>query len=66
MGQTSPDLVELVRGIVVPLVEDKDAVEVTSTVADDSLELIEIKVVASSSPFACSPAPLRLTTPMSM
>lgn len=44
MGQTSPDLVELVRGIVVPLVEYKDAVEVTSTVADDSLELIEIKV----------------------
>ena len=44
MGQTSPDLVELVRGIVLPLVEDKEAVQVTSTVADDSLELIEIKV----------------------
>lgn len=44
MAQVSPDLVELVRGIVLPLVEDKDAVQVTSTVADDTLELIEIRV----------------------
>ena len=44
MAQVSPDLVELVRGIVLPLVEDKDAVQVTSPVADDTLELIEIRV----------------------
>ncbi len=42
MGQT--DLVGLVRGIVVPLVEDRDAVEVTSSMGADGVQLIEIRV----------------------
>lgn len=46
MAETSPNLVELVRGIVVPLVEDKEAVEVTHTVADGGVELVEIRVAA--------------------
>ena len=44
MAEVSTDLVGLVRSIVLPLVEDKDAVSVTSTVGDDGAELIEIRV----------------------
>ena len=44
MAEASTDLVGLVRSIVVPLVEDKDAVSVTSTVSEDGAELIEIRV----------------------
>ena len=44
MTEASTDLVGLVRSIVVPLVVDKDAVSVTSTMADDGVELIEIRV----------------------
>ena len=42
--EASTDLVGLVRSIVVPLVEDKDAVSITSTLADDGSERIEIRV----------------------
>lgn len=44
MAEASSAVVELVRGIVTPLVEDKEAVKVTSTVADDGVELVEISV----------------------
>lgn len=47
MSQTSSNIVALVRGIVEPLVEDKEAVEVTSTFADDGVELVEIRVAAA-------------------
>lgn len=46
MTQSSSDIVALVRGIVEPLVEDKEAVDVTSTFADDGTELVEIRVAA--------------------
>lgn len=46
MAETSSGIVELVRGIVVPLVDDKDAVEVTSTFSDDGTELVEVRVAA--------------------
>ena len=35
MAETSSGIVELVRGIVEPLVDDVDAVEVTSTFTND-------------------------------
>ena len=44
MAESSSDIVELVRGIVVPLVEDVDAVQVTSTIAEDGCEIVEISV----------------------
>lgn len=47
MSQASSNIVALVRGIVEPLVEDKEAVEVTSTFADDGVELVEIRVAAA-------------------
>ena len=43
MAETSSGIVELVRGIVEPLVDDVDAVEVTSTFTN---ELVEIRVAA--------------------
>ena len=46
MAETSSGIVELVRGIVEPLVDDVDAVEVTSTFANDGCELVEIRVAA--------------------
>lgn len=46
MSEVSASLVELVRGIVEPLVDDVDAVDVTSTVTDDGADLIEIHVAA--------------------
>ncbi len=44
MAEASTDLVGLVQGIVLPLVDDKDAVSVTSTVTGDDVEFIEIRV----------------------
>lgn len=46
MAETSSGIVELVRGIVEPLVDDVDAVEVTSTFTNDGCELVEIRVAA--------------------
>ena len=46
MAETSSGIVELVRGIVEPLVDDVDAVEVTSTFTNDGCELVEIRVLA--------------------
>ena len=46
MAETSSGIVELVRGIVEPLVDDVDAVEVTSTFTNDGRELVEIRVAA--------------------
>lgn len=46
MTQSSSDIVALVRGIVEPLVEDKEAVDVASTFSDDGTELVEIRVAA--------------------
>lgn len=37
-------IVELVRGIVEPLVDDVEALDVSSTVAEDGTELVEIRV----------------------
>lgn len=47
MTETSSDIVALVRGIVEPLVEDKEAVEVTSSFSDDGTEYVEIRVAAA-------------------
>ena len=47
MTQTSTDIVALVRGIVEPLVEEKEAVEVSSSFTDDGVEFVEIRVAAS-------------------
>lgn len=44
MTQTSTDIVALVRGIVEPLVEDKESVEVSSTFTDGGVEFVEIRV----------------------
>lgn len=44
MSETSSDIVALVRGIVEPLVDDKEAVEVTSSTTDEGAELVEIRV----------------------
>ena len=46
MAETSSGIVELVRGIVEPLVDDVGAVEVTSTFTNDGCELVEIRVAA--------------------
>ena len=48
MAETSSGIVELVRGIVEPLVDDVDAVEVTSTFTNDGCELVEIRVAADA------------------
>ena len=48
MAETSSGIVELVRGIVEPLVDDVDAVEVTSTFTNDGCELVEIRVAAAT------------------
>ena len=47
MTQTSTDIVALVRGIVEPLVEEKEAVEVSSSFTDDGVEFVEIRVAAA-------------------
>ena len=46
MSQTSSDIVALVREIVEPLVEDKEAVEVSSSFSESGAELVEIRVAA--------------------
>lgn len=46
MSQTSSDIVALVREIVEPLVEDKEAVSVTSSFSESGAELVEIRVAA--------------------
>lgn len=44
MSQVANDIVELVRVIVEPLVEDKEALSLTSVVSDDDVETVEIRV----------------------
>lgn len=44
MSQAATDIVELVRVIVEPLVEDKDSLRLESVVADDGVETVEIRV----------------------
>ena len=46
MNRASSDIVALVREIVDPLVEDKEAVEVTSSFSEDGTERVEIRVAA--------------------
>lgn len=46
MTRASSDIVALVREIVDPLVEDKEAVDVTSDFSEDGVERIEIRVAA--------------------
>lgn len=46
MSQTSSDIAALVREIVLPLVEDKEAVEVASSRSERGAELIEVRVAA--------------------
>lgn len=46
MSQTSSDIVALVREIAEPLVEDKEAVEVSSSFSESGSELVEIRVAA--------------------
>lgn len=46
MSQTSSDIVALVREIVEPLVEGKEAVEVSSSFSESGSELVEIRVAA--------------------
>ena len=44
MSQVANDIVELVRVIVEPLVEDKEALSLTSVVSDEDVETVEIRV----------------------
>ena len=44
MTQVSANIVELVRVIVEPLVEDKESLSLTSVISDDGVETIEIRV----------------------
>ena len=46
MSQTPSDIAALVREIVLPLVEDKEAVEVVSSRSERGAELIEVRVAA--------------------
>ena len=46
MSQTSSDIAALVREIVLPLVEDKEAVKVVSSRSERGAELIEVRVAA--------------------
>ena len=44
MSHASSDIASMVRGIVEPLVEDKEALEVTSVISETGAQLIEIRV----------------------
>ena len=46
MTQVSTNIIELVREIVEPLVEEKESLNLTSIVSDDGVETIEIRVAA--------------------
>ena len=46
MASTSHDIADLVRAIVEPLVDDKEAVDVASSIDESGSELVEIRVAA--------------------